>query len=62
MYLVGKVKKVIDGQTVAWDVVAVTRTRKGAVKACEDVEHFFMKVGFGPVGPDVQTIFPKRYR
>ncbi len=62
MYLVGKVKKIFDGQTVAWEMSSIRLTRRGAVKDCTTENHFFIKARFGIQIPDVETIFPKRYR
>lgn len=60
MYLIGKVKTVIDGNTVAWDPVRLCLTRRGAEKHCPTLECFYIEdVGFKPIPENPKMIFPR---
>lgn len=59
MYLIGKVKTVIDGNTVAWDPVRLCLTRRGAEKHCQTVEYFYLRIGFRALSDNPKMVFPR---
>jgi len=62
MYLIGKVKSVVDGQTVAWDPVRLCMTRHGAEKHCPTMEYFHLRIGFKKVDDKAEPVFPRRIK
>lgn len=59
MYLVGKVKRVIDAETVAWEAVRLCLTLRGAENRCPTANFFYLKIGFKALPADAEPIFPK---
>lgn len=59
MYLIGKVKRVIDIDTVAWEAVRICMTRRAAEKHCVTAGFFYIKIGFKPLKTDAKAVHPR---
>jgi len=59
MYLVGKVKRVIDIDTVAWEAVRICLTRRSAERHCITAGFFYIKIGFKALKPDAKVVHPR---